>query len=199
MPVTELAILRLTTATYEDPTNLFKVLKRAKEVQETASGYPAYYFHQIEDPFYVYIIGSWNSVEDHVAFLPKQENQEVLELVRSHVILSELTMIHIDMNIINSSIFARNFLNVVRYTVDSEPSRARLSTKPIPVPTYAIGGWAIDEELGETLSGHHREEFVLFSGWEHQREVEIPCPGTMFKHPQIVETKHAKRIPLEDY
>ena len=199
MPITELAILRLTTATYEDPTNLFKVLKHAKEVQETASGYPAYYFHQIEDPFYVYIIGSWNSVEDHMAFLPKQENQEVLELVRSHVILSELTMIHIDMNITNSSIFARNFLNVVRYTVDSEPSRARLSTKPIPVPAYAIGGWAIDEELGETLSGHHREEFVLFSGWEHQREVEIPCPGTMFKHPQIVETKHAKRIPLEDY
>lgn len=199
MPITELAILRLTTATFENPTDFYKALKRAKEVQERASGYPAYYFHQVEDPFYVYIVGSWDSVQDHLSFLPKQENQEVLELVRKFIIGSELTMFHIEMSIASkSSLFTHSILNINRYIVDSEPSRARLSTKPIPVPEYAVGGWAI-EELSDSPSGQHREEFILFSGWESERDVTIPCPGEIFKHPLIVETNHAKRIPLENF
>lgn len=200
MPVTELAILRLTTSTYEDPTEFYRNLKRAREVQEKASGYPAYYYRQMEDPFYVYIIGMWDSVEAHLNFLPHEENQAMLQLIRPQIVLNELTMFHIDQSIREKrDIFTSNIINVIRYTVDHEPSRTRASTKPIKVPKYAVGGWAITEDVGDPLGAGHREEFVLFSGWASKRDAIIPTPADMFKHPLIVETKHAERIELERF
>jgi hypothetical protein len=83
--ITELAHLRLlppSTLTHSLLTNLKVVLK----VSEEYTGHRFYYLQQIEDPSLLYLVGEWDSLEQHMqGFIPSQENQELLESLKGMV------------------------------------------------------------------------------------------------------------------
>ena len=92
MTVTELAILPLTHPLTKDsptlPNALIQKLVTAKSVLEAASGYSFNYFQQVEEPSIIYILGSWDSVDAHGAFLPSRENQNLLQLFKEDIFMS---------------------------------------------------------------------------------------------------------------
>ncbi|KAL9125148.1 MAG: hypothetical protein Q9217_005605 [Psora testacea] len=69
-------------------------LTHVKKTLEAASGHPFYFLSQIEDPTYIYIVGSWPSAENHWQFLPSRANQELLTLMKGSV--EVMWMLHID-------------------------------------------------------------------------------------------------------
>jgi hypothetical protein len=79
MTVTELAILPLIHPVTKEfpslPSSLIKKLQTAKFVLQRESGHSFHYFQQLEDPSIIYILGSWDSVAAHSAFLPSFDNQ----------------------------------------------------------------------------------------------------------------------------
>ncbi|KAI5307132.1 hypothetical protein KEM55_008404, partial [Ascosphaera atra] len=64
MPITGLTMVRLN----EDVTSLEAIkpiLRDAKEEAEAFTGYPFHYYIQAEDQACIYIIGAWDSLEQH--------------------------------------------------------------------------------------------------------------------------------------
>jgi hypothetical protein len=83
--ITELAQLRLLPPSILTPillTNLKAVLK----VSEEYTGHGFYYLQQIEDASLIYLVGEWDSLEQHMqGFIPSQANQELLESLKDMV------------------------------------------------------------------------------------------------------------------
>lgn len=54
-----------------------------------------YYLQQVEDPTYIYIIGEWDSLDQHMNdFIPSVDNQELLESLKD--LLGVDWLLHID-------------------------------------------------------------------------------------------------------
>ncbi|KAH3979547.1 hypothetical protein HBI24_000620 [Parastagonospora nodorum] len=97
MAVTEVALLRiLPGGTAEDP-NLRFNLAYAKDVMQRYTNNTFYYFQQIEDPSYIYIIGEWESLDQHMNhFIPSAGNQALLERLKDQLTVEWL--LHADVS-----------------------------------------------------------------------------------------------------
>jgi quinol monooxygenase YgiN len=97
MAVTEVALLRiLPGGTAEDP-KLRSNLAYAKDVMQRYTNNTFYYFQQIEDPSYIYIIGEWESLDQHMnRFIPSAGNQALLERLKDQLTVEWL--LHADVS-----------------------------------------------------------------------------------------------------
>ncbi|THV07348.1 hypothetical protein K435DRAFT_574949, partial [Dendrothele bispora CBS 962.96] len=98
MPITELAILRLshpTTTTFTTPPipAHFALLSQR---QSAWSGYPLTFYHNITDPSFIYLLSGWDSVAAHGEWIKSDENQELLELLGPYLTVEQLA--HLDMD-----------------------------------------------------------------------------------------------------
>ncbi|APA09740.1 predicted protein [Sclerotinia sclerotiorum 1980 UF-70] len=84
MPCTELALLPLTSPLSP---RLIPKLRIAKHVLETAAGYPCYFYQQVENPSYIYIVGTWESPQHHERFIPSVENLGLFDLLKGEVVV----------------------------------------------------------------------------------------------------------------
>ncbi|KAK9357293.1 hypothetical protein V1504DRAFT_398923, partial [Lipomyces starkeyi] len=81
------------------PTDLYlrASLLRAKKAMESFTNRRFYFYNQVEDQSYIYIIGSWPSLSQHTnEWIPSKENREMLELLKDRLDVD--WMFHLDID-----------------------------------------------------------------------------------------------------
>ncbi|KAF2202713.1 hypothetical protein GQ43DRAFT_302885 [Delitschia confertaspora ATCC 74209] len=201
MAVTELALLHIVPPLTASDASLRSKLKHAKTLMESFTGRQFYYLQQIEDPSYIYVLGEWDSVQQHMeGFIPSSDNQGVLESLKGQLEVKWL----LHMIAPHSSLPVPRPLPVDRDATAKElkyKGKYNVSPKLWSIERYFIkpgekqkfeetfeenkhhlqeyvtegtigGGWRADAEEG-------KEEFVLFSPWKsveaHESFVTTPA------------------------
>ncbi|KAL6245612.1 hypothetical protein RBB50_007611 [Rhinocladiella similis] len=214
MPVTELALLRLRPGTEWPAAELIAHLRKAKSVMESASGFKFCYYRAVEDPDVIFIFGEWPSVEFHMTnFIPSQENQELLELLKDQVTVE--WMFHLDIDQTQSPLpWHRRVIAVVRHFIadgEKESFQATFQENKHNLEAFiggsdrVVGGWRIDKGVDPSLEGELKSEYVLISGWrsveQHQdfaKTEGFQKYGQIRNHLAGADIKHAVRVDLGD-
>ncbi|KAL4914624.1 hypothetical protein BDW62DRAFT_204379 [Aspergillus aurantiobrunneus] len=178
MPVTELACLHLkNNLPLSSPSNasLNTNLRAGIQAQATYTKARTSILSQTEDPSYIYILGKWDSVAQHMdEWIPSRTNQDILSSLGDGV---ELVWIqHVDFDPSTSTPgegipYSATVMAIGRFFVSPENKDglgATLAETKHHVQTFkggrdGAGGWRVDTESGQ-------DEFVLFSGWESVEE-----------------------------
>ncbi|KAJ4353370.1 uncharacterized protein N0V89_005099 [Didymosphaeria variabile] len=167
MPVTELSRLTLKKELKEEPkTVVIRALSRAKKLMEDFTGHDFHLYQEIENANHIYILGQWESVEQHMnEWIPSEANQGLLKDLVSFVEVDYLFHLDVSFGSIPPSEQAPIF-SVGRHVMESEKRAAFESTfnkrrggLEAHAPGTISGGWRIEKE-------HGREEFVLFVPWK---------------------------------
>lgn len=179
MPITELALLRLTPSTSITSPTLLTNLSTALHAmanftspspalslpQEPQESHGFHYYHSLSDPTLIYLIGSWSSLSQHLeTWIPSRENQALLELLKGQVEVE--WMFHVDVDPTTVPVERKVVLGIERFFVGrggkaaSEGVFEEFKRRLEQGGHMASGGWSIEEGGGE------KEEFVLFTGWE---------------------------------
>jgi quinol monooxygenase YgiN len=177
MPITELALLRLSPGiTIENPT-LRSNLSHAKTIMQNYTGHTFYYMQQSADPAYIYIIGEWDSLAQHLNdFIPGRDNQVVLEGLAGLLTVPRLEHIdvsHAELPLPRSDRERETALrgelvwSIGRYFVRRGEKAAfqeafedeKQGLQDFVTGGRVGGGWRVDGE-------EEKEEFVLLSSWK---------------------------------
>ncbi|KAL9102475.1 MAG: hypothetical protein Q9163_002375 [Psora crenata] len=160
MAVTEFALLRLIPPTMiTDPTFL-EQLAHVKETLEAASGHPFYLLGQIEDPTYMYIIGSWPSVEEHWKFIPSEANQRLLAMLKDFVEVSWMFHLGFPQGVLASS---QESIQAMSEDENIAPSVERVL---VEAPVVSIERYFISPQSGE-LGESYKGFIETFTKTEH--------------------------------
>jgi quinol monooxygenase YgiN len=214
MAVTEIALLRLSSNDTLDDANLRAKLAHAKAVMQEYTGRVFYYFHQIEDPTLVYIIGEWDTLDQHMEqFIPSERNQAVLESLKDDLLVEWLLhadVPHTDLPLPRTDVGRARALrgelviSIVRHFVktDAEDSfQHAFEANRHHLQGYLTegrmgGGWRIDGEKDE-------HEWVLLCPYtsvqQHMDFLETPGfekYGQIREHIDGAEIKHAKLLDI---
>lgn len=176
MPVTELARLSLHPGTEASSPTLLSNLAKAKDVMEEASGFKFRYYHCVEEPNFIFILGAWPSVDFHMQeFIPGQANQELLALLKDQVTVD--FMFHLDLDQgVHPLPLSKDVIAVVRhfmkegdkdgFTATFENNKHELESF-VRSDRHVVGGWRVDKGYDPSVDGEKRtEEFVLFTAWD---------------------------------
>ncbi|RDL41189.1 uncharacterized protein BP5553_01168 [Venustampulla echinocandica] len=230
MTVTELAILPLALIQTTSPTlapALINKLLQTRQALISASGYHFTYYYQVEDPSIICLIGAWDSVSAHHAFIASPDNKELLALLKDDMLLSDtqeragMRMWHLEGDIFNlkpsgGEANAGNKKDVLDAPIISLKRHSILPSKKVAFlaafsgikhllesasPYQVVGGWRIDKE---EIEGTEREEFCLFSGFEGvERHHELPKTTEFEEYKTIVgevesfEFRHLNVLELD--
>ncbi|KIX02151.1 uncharacterized protein Z518_08090 [Rhinocladiella mackenziei CBS 650.93] len=174
MAVTELALLRLLAGTEASSPSLLANLAKAKNVMEQASRFKFHYYHCVEDPRVIYVIGTWPSVEFHMEqFIPGQPNQEMLALLKDQVSVEWMFHSAIDQTI-QPLPLGKEMVAIGRHFVkdgDKAAFEATFARNKHELESFiggadqVVGGFRLDTGFDPSLQGERKEEFVLFTGW----------------------------------
>jgi heme-degrading monooxygenase HmoA len=173
MTITEIALLHLSQNVTIADANVRLKLAHAKTVMQNYTGRTFHYLQQVEDPTYIYVIGEWDSLDQHMReFIPSDGNQALLESLTG--LLSVSWLLHIDAphadlplrgpstNNNKPSVYGivRHFVkdgrrDEFRQTYDGEQHHLQ----GFVTEGRIGGGWRIDKEDG-------KEEWVLLTPWK---------------------------------
>ncbi|KAL6236517.1 hypothetical protein BDW75DRAFT_206583 [Aspergillus navahoensis] len=169
MPVTELACLRLKNnlpLSHSDNAALRTKLRAGIEAQAKYSNAKTSVLFQIEDPSYIYILGKWDSVAQHMEeWVPSQKNQEIMACLSEGLELVWIQHINLTSDSVDEGIpYSAPVVAIGRYstTVENrEGFEKTFAETKHHLQTFnrqrdISGGWSVDRD----------EQFVLFSGWE---------------------------------
>lgn len=211
MPVTELARLSLQPGTEVSSPRLLSNLAKAKDVMEEASGFKFRYYHCVEEPSVVFILGAWPSVDFHMQeFIPGQANQELLALLKDQITVE--AMFHLDLDqSVRSLPLSKDMIAVVRHFITEGEKDSFMATFEnnkhelesfIGSEDHVVGGWRVDKGYDPSVEGEKRtEEFVLFTAWdsvEHHFEFAktegFQRYSKIRNHVDGADIKHAKEL-----
>jgi len=212
MVVTELALLRLRPGTTAQTPSLLVNLLKAKNVMEHASKSKFHYYHCVEDPEVIYIIGAWSSVRFHMdEFIPSQANQELLALLKDQVSVEWMFHVDVDQDVRPLPLDAAAVLAIGRHIVkDNEKQivQETFNENKLELDAFAggtdkvVGGWRIDQGYDPGSEGV-KDEFVLFTGWESvERHHAFATTEGFQKYSKIrdrievVDIKHAIKLEV---
>jgi quinol monooxygenase YgiN len=206
MTITEIALLRLAPNITIDNANLRSKLAHAKMVMQNYTKHTFYYFQQVEDPSLIYILGEWDSLDQHTDhFIPSQENQEVLQSLEGILTVEWLQHIdasHADLPLPKTDVekdTARSgevLLGVARHFVkDGERADFQRFLLRDYVARGELGGWRLDKQ-------DDQEEWVLFcwttDGLQHERYIDVVGLDALISIQQRVNDVEFKRAKLLD-
>lgn len=170
MVVTEIALLRLKSGIDVYSEDLRAKLSEARMVMQNYTKRNFYYFLQIEDPALVYIIGEWDSLDQHVNhFINSDANQELLENLKDDIVVEWL--LHVDTTHANLPLprdtKGKNVISIVRHFVKDGEKNSFADTyeankeylQAFVTEGVVNGGWRADRD-GE------QEEWVLLCPWK---------------------------------
>ncbi|KIW73766.1 hypothetical protein PV04_01859 [Phialophora macrospora] len=215
MSVTELGRLALQPGTEASSPDLLMNLAKAKDAMMNASGSEFWYYHCVEDPKVIFILGSWPSVEFHMQeFIPGQLNQELLALLKDQIIVD--WMFHLDIDQSTHSLpLSRDVITIARHFItdgDKEAFNRTFEANAFELESFVgkehmVGGWRIDIGYDPSAEGENRkDEFVLFTAWDRvENHGEFANTEGFQKYSQIrnhldgAEIKHAKLLQVGDY
>lgn len=210
MTVTEIALLHLSPNVAIDDTNLYSKLAQAKIVMQDYTGRMFYYLQQMEDPMNIYIVGEWDSLEQHMnEFIPSAKNQMLLESLKG--LLSVEWLLHIDashadlpLSEADPSKQASMVYAIVRHFIKSGEKQKFLQTFDTEmyhlqdfVTEGKIGrGWRIDKV-------DDQDEWVLCTPWtsveQHYAFAEtegFAKYGKIRGHLEGAEIRHARMLDI---
>ncbi|KAL4924132.1 uncharacterized protein BDV17DRAFT_275461 [Aspergillus undulatus] len=184
MVVTELACLHIKNhlpVTHPSNEALFAKLKAGLEAQAEYADFDASLLSQLEDPSYIYILGGWDSVAQHMdEWIPSFTNQEIMGGLREHVDLVWLQHLDLDPGdpLHGETVEGIPYTDIVvgfarMFIAPGRGNRQRFTTtwaeikhllRKFEWPRDAVGAWRIDCELDD--DGNRKEEFVVFVGWD---------------------------------
>ncbi|KAL4867239.1 hypothetical protein BDV12DRAFT_171751 [Aspergillus spectabilis] len=219
MPVTELACLRLkNNLPLTDPTNHLTEsrLRAGLRAQAQYINAATYLLTQIEDPSYIYILGKWDSVAQHVQeWIPSATNQEVMGELSGD--LDVVWLQHLDFDpslglsetakgITDEGIpYDEPVVAIGRYFIspftkagfERTFAEAKHHLKEFRGPRKIAGAWRVDKQVDE--SGSVNEEYVQFTAWDTVKEHSSFAESDGFKafsklkhFMQGAEIKHAQ-------
>ena len=170
LAVTELALLRLLPNISLADQTLLRNLAHAKKDPRIIHTPGSHFLSQIEDPTLIYIIGSWDSPEQHWNdFIPSPANQNLLNLLKDQVTVEYLFHVNITQS---SLLLYAPAISIVRQfvkpghreayneTFNSAKRSLEVATEEKATPHGITHGWRIEKE-----GDGDREEVVLFAGW----------------------------------
>ncbi|KAF1837232.1 hypothetical protein BDW02DRAFT_544447 [Decorospora gaudefroyi] len=159
MPITELALLRLNAGTSLSTPALRSALLHAKSLMQTYTNRSFYYLQQIEDPSLIYVLGEWDSLEQHMRdFIPEEENQAVLKSLEGRLGVEWLMHVGVGHAQLPVPVGGEAVWNVCRYFVKEGERKEFLDAVEAcrkGLGEGVGGGWRVDGVEG-------REEFVMF-------------------------------------
>ncbi|KIY00353.1 uncharacterized protein Z520_04038 [Fonsecaea multimorphosa CBS 102226] len=216
MAVTELARLRLQDGTEASSPSLHANLAKAKDVMEKASGFEFWYYHCLEEPNIIFILGSWPSVDFHMhQFIPGPQNQELLALLQDQITVEWMFHLDIDQRI-QSLPLKHDVLSIDRYIVQAgkkERFQATFENNKHALESHVgeqgrlIWGWRLDKGYDPSIGGEKpKEQFVLLSGWDSiEQHLEFANTEVFQKYSQIrshmeeePDIKHARLMRVEE-
>ncbi|KAH8711869.1 hypothetical protein GQ44DRAFT_752481 [Phaeosphaeriaceae sp. PMI808] len=205
MAITKLALLRLSAGFTLEDTALRAKLANAKKTMEDYTGFTFYFFQQFEDPAYIYVIGEWDSLDQHMNhFIPSQENQALLDDLK--VELSVEWLQHIDVS----------HTELPLPKSDEERTKACRGELVISLVRHLIKSGK-KENFQQTYeeNKHHLQdaltEGTMGGGWridedDDQKEWVLLCPytstdgfqkyGQIRRYIETVEIKHARLVDI---
>lgn len=209
MAITEIALLHLSPGVTAHSPDLRSALSHAKMVMQSYTGRTFYYFQQAEDPSYIYIIGEWDSLHQHMnQFIPSAENQAVLQSLTD--LLAVEWLLHIDVPHTELPLPAsqpvhqgQTVLGIGRHFVkDGEKAEFQqtFENNKRHLQDYVTqgrigGGWRIDNEDGkhewvlltpwETVEQHH--DFAQTPGFEKYGKIREHINGAEIKHANLLD------------
>jgi quinol monooxygenase YgiN len=216
MPLTELALLHLTPRTTIDNAALRSKLSHAKTVMQNYTGRTFYYMQQTEDPSCIYIIGEWDSLNQHVNhFIPSSDNQALLESLKDDLTadtrLEHLDVAHADLPLPTSAAQREQarrgeiVWGIVHHNVKTGEKQQFLDSfhankeylQEFVTEGRIGGGWCVGNE------GSEEEVFVLVIPWKSvQQHEEFGRSDGFQKYVRITEfidgadIKHAKLLDI---
>jgi len=211
MAVTELACLRLRPEQALSPELLAK-LATAKSVMEKTSGYNFHYYHCVESPELIFIIGAWPSIEFHMQdFIPSQANQDLLSLLKDEIVVE--WMFHLDIDQAKQSLsLGRATLAIGRHFIkDGENTQFQRTFDYnkhylqafVGGEELVVGGFRMDKGIDPSLETDPKGEFVLFTAWQDvAQHGEFAKTDGFKKYAQIrdhlagADIKHAVRLDV---
>ena len=160
MPVLEILAVRLKKGVSAEDPSLLENLSTVRDFVKTNSKF----YHCIEDPSVIYIVGQWPSLAAHKEWLISPKRYEVLKAQEDQ--LEFVWMIHMDGTIGELPLRAP-VLSIARLFVKNEHEgefhRVAMAYREGLVvytkPYRVVDGWRIDPEDG-------KKEFVVITGWE---------------------------------
>jgi hypothetical protein len=203
MPVTEFAGLRLLPGVTLD--NIKPLLKKIAAVTESFTGKPGsvQYWQQTEDPGLVYLLGTWDSLGQHLhEFIPSEGNQQLLKEADGKLAVELFAHYDVSLDALPTN---AEVISIGRHFVAAEKKKAfadcRERVRP-HIDSWATegtpeGGWRVDVEEGGP------EEFVLVCGWKTvEQHFEFGSSENFEKYKELrdfmdrFEVAHAKRVHL---
>ncbi|KAK2829893.1 hypothetical protein FQN49_007152 [Arthroderma sp. PD_2] len=188
MAVTELAILKLRpaalTADNKPNESTISFCRDAKKSMEIFTGLPFHILTQVDDPSFIYIVGSWESLSQHYdEWIPSEANQKLLE--RSKDTFDIAGLAHLDLDQKEFGIpFDAPMLALGWFYMRPERKEAFTKAweenvpflKEFTAPYTVRSGWRVDND--KMIEGRkvvdkdaaaegeaEVEEFVAFTGW----------------------------------
>ncbi|KAL2157619.1 hypothetical protein VTH06DRAFT_5998 [Thermothelomyces fergusii] len=226
MPVTEFALLRLTTPSASFlPGSIRASLAAATRLQDAwhATAFPslpssavdraALWFSQVEDPSRLMTTARWDSVAAHWDWIHSEENQTVMSRLGAEksIIPEDTVLFHVSGDIFGSAgnlglqespVISMERMFVPRAARDGFEARfmeVKRILESYTGPDLVRFGWREDVE-----EGAKEDEFVLVCGWESvEAHIGFAESGGLARYAEIrnllgrVDLQHYRRISLE--
>ncbi|RPB05073.1 hypothetical protein L873DRAFT_1785753 [Choiromyces venosus 120613-1] len=189
MPVLEFEIFTLHPPHTPSSPVVKSNLSNAVKVLTAASGHPFSLLTQIESPNIVYLIGAWDSVSAHKAFLVSAENQKLLADAEGVLGVHDMYNVEMDTSALP---LGAPVVSIVRLHVKPGMKKGfdACLGKVSGMLTQVTGGWEtvggrrIDEAGKEEGGG----ELLFFTGWESlAQHEELRRSGSFNQYTEIKE------------
>lgn len=171
MPVSEIGLLRLRPTKSVDDPELLTKLKAIQQGLQDFTGYPFYFLQQKNDPHLIYLLGEWESLDQHYKGLHgSSEFKERVGVMMEYFEFQWMAHYGFDMKDVDIHSYS---IQVIRFCVDKE-NREDFDSK-VQGTVAAIGGasaqrkvthgWKLDEKTD-------KDEFVVLLSWENEQASE---------------------------
>lgn len=162
MPILEVCQLRLKEGVSVTDESLLKNLSTVRSIIKTNSQF----YHCIEDPSLIYILGMWSTLQTHQNFLASPEKKTILGTQDDqlefqwmlHMELDSMSSLPLDAPVMAiARLFIKDGKHVEEYNriVKNHKSTIVEATEPYKV----VDGWRCDSEPG-------KQEALMFTGWD---------------------------------
>ncbi|KAI4925185.1 uncharacterized protein J4E92_007223 [Alternaria infectoria] len=181
MPITELALLHLTPGTTPESPTLRTNLSHAKTVLQNYTNRTFYYMQQISDPSCIYVMGEWDSLDQHLNdFIPSAENQALLESLKDYITVDS-NLEHLDVpnaelplprgdEELERARRGEQVWSITHYTIKAgkrEAFEVQFREMKEKLEDGVGGGWCVGKKEGED------DVFVTLFAWRTVAEYEL--------------------------
>lgn len=213
MPITELALLRLSPNVTIKNAALRKNLLHAKTVMQDYTGRTFYYYQQTEDPTLIYVVGEWDSLDQHMnGFIPSEQNQGLLESLKDSLSVEWLVhadVPHAELPLPKSeaeraeTLRGERVISIVRHFVKPGSKNAFQQTfedhkrylQDYLTEGKTAGGWRVDSKDGEEewvslspyASVQQHLDFAKTAGFEKYGRIREHMDGAEIKHARLLD------------